>query len=164
MSLKAIVFNAGESTYSEVMIEKKKDGSCLKSLQKLVGGNITIIPHTDGGEAGVVAYGNEEGFDLQLPAGYVSHAVLKHLGFHGQGQLIPGAYCGNIVLVGHNPKTGNEKSLTKKQLAAVAAAYKLEMGEDADPDAGKPIEEEEKKRPATDDAPDTPAPKREKKE
>jgi hypothetical protein len=90
-----------------------------------------------------------------LPSNFVAWGVLRHLGFHGAGTLVPGAHLGNIVLC-KNGRNGADKSLTVADLKLVEEAYQAyrkEVG-DADEEEGvvaetaPPEEKEIKKRPA----------------
>jgi len=109
VSVKAVVFKTESIKYEEVMLERKK-GSCLKSLQVLVGGPISILPHMAGSGAGWVAYANDEGMGMRFSAptcaqplaprpalqlrgmGCVASPGLPRRGHLGPGRA-PGQYC-----------------------------------------------------------------------
>ncbi len=110
-----VVFEAGKITYDVVSLPGGK--AQLKALQGHVGGHIELLPHKKGSSAQWTGYANEEGILENLPSNFVAWGTLQHLGF-ADSSLIPGAYAGNIVLMGKNGK-----GLTEKQLAEVKAAY-----------------------------------------
>jgi hypothetical protein len=143
MSVKAVVFKTGARKYEEVLLEKK-GGSCLKSLNALVGGSITLIPHKKGHKGGWVAYANDDGMTMNLPSNYLAFGVLHFLGFYG-ATIIPGAHFGNIVLC--KCRGGNEVSMQEADLEAVAAAYEKYRKEMEDEDEEEEAEVEIKEPP-----------------
>jgi len=140
MSIKAVLFRAGKLKYDDVLLAKRA-GSCLDSLQALVGGSISILSHKRDSDAKWVAYARENGLGLRLPPNYTACGTLRRLGFTGRGTLLPGAYFGDVVLCRNDPELGEEKSLMQEDLAQLAAAhhrYAVETGQEE-------LNEEEKK-------------------
>jgi hypothetical protein len=122
MSIKAILFRAGKAKYDEVLLEKRA-GSCLTSLRALVGGSITILPHTRENASPWVAYARENGMGLRLPPNYAACGTLRRLGFATRGTLLPGAYFGDVVLCHNDQETGEEEAMTADDLALLATVY-----------------------------------------
>lgn len=104
-----------------------KGDQMLKRLQALVGGHIEGLPHPQGYKAPWTAYANEDGANENLPSNFLAWGVLHNLGFI-DSSILPGAYFGNVVLLGKN-----EKALTAEQLELVEKArqdYLSELGEE----------------------------------
>jgi hypothetical protein len=121
-----------QRTYTQ--ITKKKD--LVDQLQELVGGSFQMIPHKLGYKAPFVAYVNEEGFNLDLPSNWLAWGVLTNLGFYGSS-VIPGAFLGNVVLLGKNEAKISAQAALKVKEAF--QNYLDEMGEEPEED-----EDEEK--------------------
>lgn len=128
---RAILFDAGKIKYDIITLPPKKGR--LDALQARVGGNIELLVHRMPlALAPFVAYANETGLVDGLPSNLVAWGTLLQLGFRDTS-LIPGAFAGNVVLLGKK-----EKSLTDTDLATVEAAYRAylkEIGEE------EPLEE-----------------------
>jgi hypothetical protein len=113
---RAIVFDAGKIKYDIITLPKKDR---LGALQKLVGGRIEHLVHSQSpDEASFQALANEEGVNINLPSNFVAWGTLMELGFQDTS-LIPGAFAGNIVLLGKKGRT-----LTDKDLVTVERAYR----------------------------------------
>ena len=132
MSIKAVLFCAGKHKYDDVLLVKRA-GSCLDSLQSLVGGRITVLSHKQGSDANWVAYARENGLGLRLPPNYTACGTLRRLGFTGRGTLLPGAYFGDVVLCRNDAELGEERSLMQEDVAQLATAhhrYAVETGQE----------------------------------
>lgn len=108
-------------------IQKDSDGSALHSLQQLVGGNIEAFPVIFGDD--ICVYVNEEGLYNCPPnravyatqgmeeAGYISQLDYDHA--IKEGELYTVLF-GDLVAVGYDPETGEDRDLTDSEVATVS--------------------------------------------
>lgn len=114
----------------EVTLLPDKNGSTLKPLQALVGGNIETFDIAFGEE--VSLYVNEEGLFTCPPnraifateemakAGYLSHLDYSKVVEMGDFYTVLN---GDIVAVGFDPETGESRSLTDGELSRVEGYF-----------------------------------------
>ena len=107
-------------------IQKDSDGSALHSLQQLVGGNIEAFPVIFGDD--ICVYVNEEGLYNCPPnravyatqgmeeAGYISQLDYDHAVKEGELYTV---LFGDLVAVGYDPETGEDRDLTDSEVATV---------------------------------------------
>ena len=108
-------------------IQKDSDGSALHSLQQLVGGNIEAFPVIFGDD--ICVYVNEEGLYNCPPnravyatqgmeeAGYISQLDYDHAVKEGELYTV---LFGDLVAVGYDPETGEDRDLTDSEVATVS--------------------------------------------
>lgn len=108
-------------------IQKDSDGSALHSLQQLVGGNIEAFPVIFGDD--ICVYVNEEGLYNCPPnravyatqgmeeAGYISQLDYDHAVKEGELYTV---LFGDLVAVGYDPETGENRDLTDSEVATVS--------------------------------------------
>lgn len=108
-------------------IQKDSDGSALHSLQQLVGGNIEAFPVIFGDD--ICVYVNEEGLYNCSPnravyatqgmeeAGYISQLDYDHAVKEGELYTV---LFGDLVAVGYDPETGEDRDLTDSEVATVS--------------------------------------------
>lgn len=108
-------------------IQKDSDGSVLHSLQQLVGGNIEAFPVIFGDD--ICVYVNEEGLYNCPPnravyatqgmeeAGYISQLDYDHAVKEGELYTV---LFGDLVAVGYDPETGEDRDLTDSEVATVS--------------------------------------------
>lgn len=123
--IRAMLIATGEPP-REVTLLPDKNGSILKPLQALVGGNIETFDIAFGEE--VSLYVNEEGLFTCPPnraifateemakAGYLSHLDYSKVVEMGDFYTVLN---GDIVAVGFDPETGESRSLTDGELSRV---------------------------------------------
>ena len=111
-------------------IQKDSDGSALHSLQQLVGGNIEAFPVIFGDD--ICVYVNEEGLYNCPPnravyatqgmeeAGYISQLDYDHAVKEGELYTV---LFGDLVAVGYDPETGEDRDLTDSEVATVSAYF-----------------------------------------
>ena len=115
-----------------IHIQKDADGSALDALQRLVGGNIEAFDALFG-EA-ICVYVNEEGLFSCPPnravyatqameeAGYISQLDYSHVVRAGELYTI---LFGNLVAVGYDPETGEDRDLTDGEIKAVCDYFNM---------------------------------------
>lgn len=91
--------------------------SKLRTLQRIVGGNIELLPHREGITARFMAYANEEGLLKDLPRNVLAGGVLLLVGFILGPAPLGCAYAGNVVVFGKS-----EKGLTAQDEQMLQAA------------------------------------------
>lgn len=108
-------------------IQKDSDGSALHSLHQLVGGNIEAFPVIFGDD--ICVYVNEEGLYNCPPnravyatqgmeeAGYISQLDYDHAVKEGELYTV---LFGDLVAVGYDPETGEDRDLTDSEVATVS--------------------------------------------
>lgn len=108
-------------------IQKDSDGLALHSLQQLVGGNIEAFPVIFGDD--ICVYVNEEGLYNCPPnravyatqgmeeAGYISQLDYDHAVKEGELYTV---LFGDLVAVGYDPETGEDRDLTDSEVATVS--------------------------------------------
>lgn len=127
--IRAMLIATGEPP-REVTLLPDKNGSTLKPLQALVGGNIETFDIAFGEE--VSLYVNEEGLFTCPPnraifateemakAGYLSHLDYSKVVEMGDFYTVLN---GDIVAVGFDPETGESRSLTDGELSRVEGYF-----------------------------------------
>lgn len=127
--IRAMLIATGEAP-REVTLLPDKNGSTLKSLQALVGGNIETFDIAFG--EGVSLYVNEEGLFTCPPnraifateemakAGYLSQLDYSKVVEMGDFYTVLN---GDIVAVGFDPETGESRSLTDGETARVEGYF-----------------------------------------
>lgn len=107
-------------------IQRDSGGSALHSLQELVGGSIDAFPVIFGDN--ICLYVNDEGLFTCPPnravyatkameeAGYISQLDYSHAVREGELYTI---LCGDLVAVGFDPKTGEDRDLTDAEVSLV---------------------------------------------
>lgn len=87
----------------------------IEQYQNIVGGYVTIYPHSKGNDADVVAFVNDEALLLQLPTNYAAWGLMTE----AFGYKIPyyGVW-GTVIVLGRN-----ERSLSKQQLFKIKTYY-----------------------------------------
>lgn len=93
--------------------------SVLKTLQKLVEGDIELIPHKKGGNAPFMGYANESGLAKDLRRNDLAGGALEQLGFEVFHLPLGCAYAGTVVVMGNN-----ERGLTVAQKEAIEMAIR----------------------------------------
>lgn len=130
VELSAFIQNEGGAPPREVTLLPDKNGSTLKPLQALVGGNIETFDIAFGEE--VSLYVNEEGLFTCPPnraifateemakAGYLSQLDYSKVVEMGDFYTVLN---GDIVAVGFDPETGESRSLTDGETARVEGYF-----------------------------------------
>ena len=138
----------------EVTLLPDKNGSTLKSLQALVGGNIETFDIAFGEE--VSLYVNEEGLFTCPPnraifateemakAGYLSQLDYSKVVEMGDFYTVLN---GDIVAVGFDPETGESRSLTNGEIARVEGYFTVISRPGSGAKAVDDIRHEQKKAP-----------------
>ena len=138
--IRAMLIATGEPP-REVTLLPDKNGSTLRPLQALVGGNIEAFDIAFGET--VSLYVNEEGLFTCPPnraifateemakAGYLSQLDYSKVVEMGDFYTVLN---GDIVAVGFDPETGESRSLTPTE---AAARVRGKLGQSADPEAGR---------------------------
>lgn len=121
------VFIPTDGAPRPIDIQKDSDGLALHSLQQLVGGNIEAFPVIFGDD--ICVYVNEEGLYNCPPnravyatqgmeeAGYISQLDYDHAVKEGELYTV---LFGDLVAVGYDPETGEDRDLTDSEVATVS--------------------------------------------
>lgn len=117
--------NGDLNWYEEVKISRKE---ALGDLQKLVDGNVEILPHQNGYDAPFTGYANEEGLLRGLPRNDLAGGALTHLGFFTMSLPLGCAYAGNVVLLGKDDKSLSDKQI--EQIKSAVEKYRKEWNND----------------------------------
>lgn len=119
-----------DGTPKPIDIQKGSDGSTLRSLQKLVGGNIEPFPVIFGDD--ICVYVNEDGLYNCPPnravyatrgmeeAGYISQLDYNHAVKEGELYTV---LFGDLVAVGFDPETGEDRDLTAGETEEVTGYF-----------------------------------------
>lgn len=111
-------------------IERDEHGSTLDALQKLVGGNIEVFSPLFG--EGIDLYVNEDGLATCPPnravyatkameeEGYLSQMDFSHVAKEGELYTV---LFGDIVAVGYDLETGENRSLTDEEVGEVSGYF-----------------------------------------
>jgi hypothetical protein len=114
--------------------------SQFETLQKLVEGDIQLIPHKEMGTGRFMGYANESGLMNNLRRNDLAGGVLEHLGFEVYHLPLGCAYAGTVVVMGEN-----ERGLTaaqKKEIEEAIVKYRASWNEESN-DSGPKSDEEE---------------------
>lgn len=116
-------------------IEQDEHGSTLHALQKEVGGNIEAFSPLFG--EGIDLYVNEDGLSICPPnraiyatkameeEGYLSQMDYSHVAKEGELYTV---LFGDIVAVGFDPETGENRSLTDEEVGEVSSYFTKASG------------------------------------